>query len=91
MYATSYSKDKFWESIILTRPEKMKITEILDNNKGLSDTIANELWVRRQTLYNWKTWKTDPKFEYKKDIYELLLDYKLIDPEETSITQLFES
>lgn len=67
----------------------MKFRELLETNRGLAEKIHKDTGIRKATITNYKSWETTPNFKYKLEIYETLLDYRLINPDEVSIQQLF--
>jgi len=68
-----------------------KFKELLEQHRGLAEKIHKDTKVRKASITKYKSWEVTPNFENKLKIYEFLLDYRLINPEETSIEQLFNS
>lgn len=67
----------------------MKFEEILKENRGLSEALQRELNISRTVINNLRDPNVKSNFTNKKNVYEVLLDYKLINPDETTITELF--
>lgn len=66
----------------------MKFKELLDKNYWLGQKIHEDTSIQNASITKYKNGKM-PWFNNKIKIYEALLDYRLINPDETSIEELF--